>query len=85
MLFLYQKRYLFNKDNQKSYKVNDRFEFEKEIYVDRFLEENKEKSKCIQKQVHDIVRQIEELSAKLAEVKNYKVNSLFLLVICSNN
>jgi len=56
-LFFQLQRVVFDKENG-AIKINDRFAFEKEIYLDRFLLENKEEAIQINKTINDLRKRV---------------------------
>lgn len=68
----------FDMQKQKLVKDNGRFEFDKTIYLDLFLNQNKEKSKAHRIQIEKLKKSLKELKEALNQyTENYNVASKF--------
>jgi len=71
VLFLQIQRVAYNKENKGVAKIINPVEFDKVIYVDRFMKENQEKSNAIRAQVRKYKSKIKELEKALEKYKRF--------------
>ena len=62
-------------------KLNDPFKFEKEIYIDRFLDENKQTYLEIRNKVNQIKEQQKHYEAGMESLKSFKYISLWRYIV----
>ena len=87
MLFLQIQRVYFNKETKSIEKNLNQIRFEKTIYVDRFMIENKETSSAIRSEVREYKKKIRALEQALANYKSFgdhKLNIFSVLQSASN-
>jgi ubiquitin carboxyl-terminal hydrolase 25/28 len=76
VLFLQIQRVDYNKKTKGLTKIINPVEFDKVIYVDRFMKENQEKSSAIRAQVRKCKEKIKELEKALEKYKKFGDNKL---------
>ena len=67
ILVLELSRFHFNQLTQQAEKIHDRLNFDLQLYVDRYLEENKAEACRRKAEVDQLRRKIEELSSRLEQ------------------
>lgn len=75
LLFFQLQRVVFDQEKKAQVKVDEAFEFDETIYVDRFLLENREAATKIAAQVRDLRQQREALLKALAQFEDYQGRS----------
>mmetsp|Transcript_32082 Transcript_32082/g.73304 ORF Transcript_32082/g.73304 Transcript_32082/m.73304 type:complete len:1074 (-) Transcript_32082:40-3261(-) len=74
LLFFQMQRVVFDQTKKAQLKLDEPFEFDSTIYVDRFLSSNKEKATEVAAKVRSLRAEQERLSATLNEFRNYEGN-----------
>jgi hypothetical protein len=75
VLFICLNRYKFIKATQSSSKILEPFEFYEHIYLDRFMELNRELVKTKRAEMHTLKLQLNELELKLQAIQKYTFTS----------
>ncbi|KAJ6247285.1 ubiquitin carboxyl-terminal hydrolase 2 [Anaeramoeba flamelloides] len=81
VLFLLLQRIIYDKNAKRAKKNNQPFTFQKEIYLDRYMEENYTNTKRARNQVKNLQKKIEILKTKLKEIQNFNNSGESLNVI----
>eukprot|EP00826_Nyctotherus_ovalis_P004845 TRINITY_DN11076_c0_g1_i21.p1 TRINITY_DN11076_c0_g1~~TRINITY_DN11076_c0_g1_i21.p1 ORF type:complete len:984 (-),score=386.57 TRINITY_DN11076_c0_g1_i21:125-3076(-) len=76
VLFLQLQRVYYDKEKKSITKIINPVEFEKIIYVDRFMKENQEKSSAIRAKVRKFKAKIKELENALEKYKRFGASKL---------
>ena len=77
----YNKKYILKINSQGAKKLNDVFLFDKEIYIDRFLEENKPLYLEIREKVQKLKQRAQTFEEAINKIKNYNNTDMNLLSI----
>eukprot|EP00331_Platyophrya_macrostoma_P026999 CAMPEP_0176452540 /NCGR_PEP_ID=MMETSP0127-20121128/28602_1 /TAXON_ID=938130 /ORGANISM="Platyophrya macrostoma, Strain WH" /LENGTH=1000 /DNA_ID=CAMNT_0017841025 /DNA_START=38 /DNA_END=3040 /DNA_ORIENTATION=- len=80
-LFFQLQRVVFNKDIADIQKLDNPFQFEKEIYIDRFLLEHKEIATKIRTEVKALKRRLASLELALSKINSYKDTGFDILAV----
>lgn len=84
-LFFQLQRVVFDKQKGSSTKINDKFTFEKEIYIDRVLDENKEVYVKIREKVQKLKARMQCYEEALKKIKNFNNSEINLLSILTQS
>jgi len=81
VLFLQIQRVVYNKEQKKLEKITNPIKFDKTIYIDRFLETNREKTSEIRQKVKLLKKELKEKEKLLNELSSFGNNNLDLTTI----
>lgn len=71
VLFFQLKRVIYDVQSGNAVKLNEQFHFEKEIYIDRFMEANSHEYGQIRQRVFELKKQVTKIEQSLQKLMKY--------------